>query len=321
MNFYAPSFRFIHVMSALALAWSAGGAAAGSGDLPQVFTFAAGYRVDSPSPSNFVEYGVIRKCGDAWCMDVERYDSAKLLPRVPTKYVHEMNAPYGGTTCLNGPVSRVRKDVVEQERPKIRRELDGILVETRNFRYRWATDASAPSGYKLVEIARSVDRAQLEQVVGFAFAADRPVGGDVTPAQVAWKYKGEIYAKTAFTGVSGQWSFKSSIIDFRRFQVTENGAVLALTEPGQPAIVKKYGGPMWVHNSIIMARSPSPIAPIVEEYGHDFNRDGCFNESGHNKMMLPVAGDASGVLAFVYIEYTADIERGFPMMSVGRYYR
>lgn len=321
MTCYKPSFRCVHVIPALALLLSAGTEAARSDDLPNVLTFAAGYRLDSPSPRNFVEYGVIRKCGDTWCMNVERYDSAKLLPRAPTKYIHEMNAPYGGTKCLNGPISRPSKDVVEEETPRINREPDGISVETRNFRYRWAADASAPGGYKLVGIAQRAGGTQLEQTVGFAFASDSPVEENIMPVQVAWKYKGEIYAKTMFTGVSGEWAFKPSIIDFRRFRITENGSVLALTEPGQPAVVKKYGGPMWVHNSIILARQRGVIAPVLEEYGHDFNRDGCFNESGHNKMMLPVAGGDSSVRAFVYIEYTADIERGFPMMSVGRYYR
>jgi hypothetical protein len=317
MLIYNSNLRITHAFTVFALFCASAAAAAENDKLPNLFTFAAGYRIDAPSPRNFVEYGVIGKCGNEWCMSVERYDSSKLLSRVPTKYLHEMDAPYGGAGCLNGPVSRVRFDVVEAEKAQVRQDADGISVETKNFHYRWSIDATASNGYKLVEAVAGGVR--LEQVVGFAFASGHALSGDISPTQLAWKYKGEIYAKTAFTGVAGEWDFKPSIIDFRRFRSTENGAILSLTEPGMPAIVKKYGGPMWVHHSIVLSRARKSIAPLIEEYGHDFNRDGCFNESGHNKLMLPV-GDEN-VTALVYIEYTADNERGFPMMSVGRYYR
>jgi hypothetical protein len=78
---------------------------------------------------------------------------------------------------------------------------------------------------------------------------------------------------------------------------------------------------MWVQNSIVLARERGAIAPLIQEYGHDFNRDGCFNEPGHNKMMLPIPDENGGVQALIYIEYTSDFLRKFPMMSVGRYYR
>lgn len=287
----------------------------------KVFTFAAGYRVETPTPRNFVEYGVIRKCGTSWCVNIEKYDSAKLLPRVPTKYIHEMNAPYGNHSCSNGPVSRVAKDVIEEGKTQLRVDRDGIYFQIKDYRYHWIVDEKATNGYTLAEITVGTINKSLEQTVGFAFSSDSEFVGDLLPEQVNQKYRGEIYAKTAFTKVDGPWDFKPSIIDFRSFKVIDDGAVLSQTEPGQPAIVKKYGGPMWQQNSIILTRGREVIAPVIQEYGHDFNRDGCFNEQGHNKMLLPVLGADGSVQDFVYIEYTSDFERNFPMMSVGRYYR
>jgi hypothetical protein len=317
MNLHVIWSTVARIVPALALLAVADAAQASGENLPHVFTFAAGYRIDAPSPRNFVEYGVIGKCGNDWCMSVERYDSAKLLGRVPTRYTHEMHAPYGAASCFNGPITRPRFDVVQAEKVTLRQDDDGVSVSAGKYRYRWAADAAAANGYKLVDV--SVQGTRLEQGVGFAFSSDHALAGDIAEEQIDAKYKGEIYAKTALSGVAGDWEFKPSIIDFRRFKLTENGAVLALTEPGLPAVVKKYGGPMWVQNSIILKRENKSLAPLVQEYGHDFNRDGCFNESGHNKLMLPV-GDEN-VSAIVYIEYTADNERGFPMISVGRYYR
>ena len=56
------------------------------------------------------------------------------------------------------------------------------------------------------------------------------------------------------------------------------------------------------------------------EYGHDFNANGCFDEFGHNKLMLPILRN-SAVIAFLFIEYTPDKLDGVPMLSVGRYFR
>lgn len=78
---------------------------------------------------------------------------------------------------------------------------------------------------------------------------------------------------------------------------------------------------MWVHSTVVLTRPDETIAPLVQEYGHDFDMDGCFNEQGHNKFMLPVSDSAGQVTALVYVEYTSDLKRGFPMLSVGRYHR
>lgn len=295
---------------------AAGGAMAADAPLPNVFTFAAGYRLDTPGPRNLVEYGVVGKCGTEWCIDVERYDSARLLAREVTAYTHAMRAPYG-SACVNGPIARVHRDAVEAGKATLRRDAAGIVVDAGKYRYRWESDASAPNGYRLA--GAEYEGSKLDQVVGFAFSSARALVGDISPAQVDATFQGEIHAKTALTGVAGDWQSKASSLHFQRFRETDNGAVLALSEPGLAAVVKKYGARMWVHNSIILKRERKPVAPLVQEYGHDFNRDGCFNEPGHNKMMLPIGSD--NVTALVYIEYTSDFLRGFPMLSVGRYYR
>jgi hypothetical protein len=191
-------------------------------------------------------------------------------------------------------------------------------VAWSDFRYRWVADPKARDGYTLAEVSYKRN-GPLEQAVGFGFSSNDELKGSLTKSQLAFYYKGEIYHKTAFTQVKGQWSYAPSTFDFRPYQEAQNGNVLIRSLAGDAAIVQKYGKPMWVQSSIVLARRAQAISPLVQEYGHDFNMDGCFNESGHNKLMLPI-GEGS-VAALVYIEYTSDVERGFPMLSVGRYYR
>lgn len=285
--------------------------------LPKVFTFATGYKLDAPVPRNIVELGVIKPCDGGMCMDVERFDSAKLLPRVPTSYMHEMHAPYGGQ-CFDGPVNTVHGDT-EQEKVYLHRADDGFSVVTTRFRYRWASDAKAASGYKLVGIVPAGGSESLGQAVGFGFGSNTQLKGTIAHDQIASYYNGEIYHKISTTGAEGDWTYAPSSIDFRVYQERANGTVLIHSRPGDPSVNKKYGKPMWVHSTVVLERDKGSVAPLMQEYGHDFSMDGCFNEPGHDKRMLPV-GDET-VTALVYIEYNADFKLGFPILSVGRYYR
>ena len=287
--------------------------------LPDVFTFAAGYKTDTQVPENIVELGVLKKCGrNGWCMDLSRYESAKMLPRVATGFMHAMHAPYGNGTCTDGAVTTIGGSLASGIKVKLTQEPDGFSLAWSDLRYRWITDPKAQDGYTLAEITHK-NGGPLEQVAGFGFSSQKEWQGNPTKADLAYYYKGEIFHKTAFTKVEGPWSYAPSTFDFRPYQENPHGDLLVRSTPGDAAIVKKYGRPMWVQSSIVLERGTAAVAPLSQEYGHDFNMDGCFNESGHNKLMLPIGKDS--VTALVYVEYTPDLERGFPMLSVGRYYR
>lgn len=287
--------------------------------LPDVFTFSAGYKTDTEVPENIVELGVLRKCGrNGWCMDLSRYESAKMLPRVPTKFMHAMRAPYGNGTCSDGPVATIGGSLTSGIKVALTQEQDGFALAWSDLRYRWITDPKAQDGYTLAEITHK-NGLPLEQVAGFGFSSRKEWQGDPTKADLAYYYKGEIFHKTALTRVEGPWSYAPSSFDFRPYQENLQGNLLVRSIPGDATVVKKYGKPMWVQSSIVLQRGTSAIAPLIQEYGHDFSMDGCFNEPGHNKLMLPIGTDS--VTALVYVEYTPDAKRGFPMLSVGRYYR
>ena len=286
-----------------------------------VLTFAAGYRIDPSNPHNIVELGVLTRCGAAWCLTVQRFDSASMLARVPTTHMHEMHAPYGAGACRNGAVHTIVPDQGENSKVKVVADPAGFTVSANKLRYRWLADPSARGGYSLEDIAPLAGGTKPDQAVGFAFTSEREMQGSLKRAQFAAHYKGEIYKKTAFTKAAGAWSFAPSTINPGLFAERENGAVLSLSQPGQATVVQKYGKQMWVQNTLVLAREQGTMVPLVQEYGHDFDMDGCFNEPGHNKLLLPAAGKGSAVQALVYIEYASDRLRGFPMLSVGRYYQ
>lgn len=295
-----------------------GALAADEARLPPVFTFSVGYKTGGPASKNVVELGVITECGKgARCMDVRRYDSDTLLPRVPTRYNHDLHAPYGTGMCTNGPVMTIQGRSDSAVKVRLQPTQDGFAVSFADFRYRWVVDSKVRDGYKLAEVSH--DDTPLDQAVGFAFVSDKEMKGDIRKADLASYFKGEIFHKTALDGLDRPWTYAPSSFDFRKYDEAENGHLLLRSLPGDARVVKKYGKPMWVQSSIVLQRGPEKIAPLIEEYGHDFTMDGCFNEFGHNKMLLPVG--TGNVSALIYVEYTPDKQRGFPMISVGRYYR
>lgn len=287
--------------------------------LPTVFTFSAGYKINAPLPENIVELGVIKKCGgNEWCMSITRYHSAKMLPRVPTRYRHVMHTPYSKGTCSDGSIATVKGASSTGIKVRLQQSEEGFSIAVANFLYRWVVDTKAQNAYSLAEIRYKNDET-LEQTVGFGFSSDEILRGSLIKSDLAYFYKGEIYHKTALAKVEGPWEYAPSSIDFRPYQEGHRGDILIRSIPGHALVVKKYGRPMWVQSSLVLARGAETIAPLVQEYGHDFNMDGCFNESGHNKLLLPVG--KNNLTALVYVEYTPDNERGFPILSVGRYYR
>ena len=97
---------------------------------------------------------------------------------------------------------------------------------------------------------------------------------------------------------------------------------MGFDQPALPEIVRKYNKPMmWAHHSVLPPHANvRRLNYLLHEYGHAFNPNGCFDEFGHNNLLLPVhhGGAVSG---FVYIEYSPDKRDGVPMISVGRYFR
>jgi hypothetical protein len=123
-------------------------------------------------------------------------------------------------------------------------------------------------------------------------------------------------------GVMDEWFQKQSSLDFRKFRTFSSSQVMGFDQPARSEVVRKYNKPMmWVQHSVLPSQaSAGRLNYLLHEYGHDFNANGCFDEFGHNKLLLPVL-HGGAIAAFVYIEYSPDTRDGVPMISVGRYFR
>lgn len=284
----------------------------------EVLQYAVGYRVAAPRLQNVVELGTLYRCKTGYCVDRQVFEGRLNLPVSNLPYKHQLKAPYRSPKCQDGPIRIVRGDFSHSLANMVSL-LDERRLQVRvaGLQYDWERDGDAASGYRLVDIARDQGAEPLDQVVGFAFAGQR-LSGVLMPEQLMPRYAGEMFHKDMRMTPSDDWRAQSSSLLAERFRKVSGAPVLTLSNLGKPEVSERAKRDIWVGNDLVLAPE-SEGGALVQEYGHDFNANGCFDERGHNKQILPVLRDGK-VMAMVYVEYTPDIRDGVPMISVGRYY-
>jgi hypothetical protein len=255
-------------------------------------------------------------------MEYEEFPAKDNLPRSPLPYRHEMDAPYGKDRCINELITTIHGVVHRDVPAQVIGEGRGFTLRAGNYEYTWERDTSPARGFVLVSARETGSDGVFGQPVGFAYESEDQRGRQIRPIDLSGYFDGQIAHKDMLMGAMDDWSQKQSSIDFRKFRLSSTQPVMGWDIPALPDIVRKYKKPMmWVHHSVLPPQAISDrLNYVLHEYGHDFNANGCFDEFGHNKLLLLIrAGDL--ISAFVYIEYNPDPRDGIPMISVGRYFR
>jgi hypothetical protein len=284
--------------------------------------FSAGWRVGKPVSQNVLHLAALFRCGVDWCMEYEEFYGKDNLPRSPLSYRHEMNAPYGKNGCNNELATTIHGFIHRDVSAQVIDEGQGFVLRAGDYEYTWERDLSPAGGFVLVKVREIGSDEVFDQPVGFAYESEDQRGRQIRLGDLSGYFNGQIAHKDMLMGAMDDWSKKESSIDFRKFTPSSTQPLMGWDIPALPDVVKKYKKPMmWVHHSVVTPQANSGrLNYVLHEYGHDFNANGCFDEFGHNKLLLPVFyGDL--ISAFVYIEYNPDTRDGVPMISVGRYYR
>lgn len=290
----------------------------------EVFNFAVGWRVDSALSENVMQLGTVYPCPTGWCAMVEVYSGKQNLPRGRLNYRHGMQADTHAQGCTDEYLTTVKGARSAELKVQLRSAGSGYVLEAGRYRYVWSPDLEKPAGYLLKEAGEIASGGlQYSQPVGFSYWSDDTRETHFERSQYNGHFDGKIAHKDALKGVSDDWKETRTSIDFRKFSVSTDGSpVLGLTTGGHPEVLKRMKKPVKVHQSVLPPSNHKGdrLRFFNHEYGHDFNANGCFDEFGHNKFMLPVVRENS-VQGFVFVEYTYDKFDGVPMISVGRYHR
>lgn len=295
-------------------------APAAAAALPLAYCFSAGWRSGGAQGHTWVALGVVYRGDDGWCAEIEAFSGRANLPLVPLSERHAMHTPSGQQQCFDGPIKTVNGMRTEERGVGVSIDADGLRWRLGGRAFEWRRDALG--GFVLAELGDpgTADGA-VDQAVGFAYEADEFSSAFGSPQDLG-AFDGEIQHKNANSTAGAPWEHKRSTMDFARFaHVRPGSAVRNFAVPGQAHVVARYGKPMWVQHGLLLLPPASPrLRWLLHEYGHDFNHNGCFDEQGHNKLMLPVL-QRGQVEALVYVEYTPDPRDGVPMVSVGRYFK
>lgn len=300
-----------------ATAWS-------EGEKDRVLNFSAGWRVDSLLPENILQLGSLYSCGSGWCVDIEEFRGSLNISRQRLDRRHGMQADTGSRNCTDEYLTTISGARSIALTAKLQKTKTGYLLEAGRYQYVWILDPKNPSGLLLQGIEElSPEGMQYSQPVGFAYWSDDFRNIRFERSQYDAYFDGDIAHKNMRMGVGDDWQITRTSMDFRKFTADANDPqILGLTQSGMPEVLKRMKKQIKVHHSVLppLDTMTGQLRFFNHEYGHDFNANGCFDEFGHNKLMLPVVQNNS-IVAFVFAEYTHDKQDGVPMLSVGRYFR
>lgn len=281
-------------------------------------TYSAGYRVTGMRTQNILHLGVVTACGAHWCLRFRRYEGALNLPRSFTAQWHAMD-PGKSLKCEDSRIGTVNGEMVGPIQGDFLFSEKYAEFRGGGYKIEWVADITVPGSYLLKSLTDEKESKYIDQAVGYAFSRVVRQDGPIQSEKQFRKYSGEIFHKNMKTRVEDAWEYKSSTLDMRRFSSSGDLGVFHLTVPGSENATRHARRKVFVHHSFSVYYEYSTLTPLVHEYGHDFNANGCFDEPGHTKLLLP-ASVRDIIDGFVYIEYSADVLDGIPMISVGRYY-
>lgn len=288
----------------------------------KAFSFAVGWRTIAGQPENEVQLGVIYRCQSDWCASVESFSGKENYSRRPIGLRHQMVAPYPRLNCNDEYLTTVEGVASVTNQVTVEQGDKALTLTIGTYTYSWTQDHSTKGSYFLAGVKNLRTGGSLEQAVGYAYQGSGSASELTGIEQLGGFFSGEIDHKDTLAGVSAEWKHTATSIDVRKFRrYSDRADVASYSQPGHPDVLKRMRFPIWVHNSLaILPMRGEGLRYVLHEYGHDFNGNGCFDEFGHNKLMLPVQRDGN-TIALVFVEYTPDNLDGVPMLSVGRYFQ
>jgi hypothetical protein len=280
--------------------------------------FAVGYGTPGKLMNNYVLVGDYTFKEKSLVAEYKEFDAnADLKPKKSALHL-KLEAPYGKNTCedkiIDIPSASAERSV------KGAWQIDGkiLKITINTLTYEWEVEDGSEGGYKLRSIKDGATNQNLPLAVGFAYLSkNENVPTKVKKENFLPYYRGDIYHKNNNAVAKTPWEFKPSGLKISAFSESNNGDVLNYSSAG----TKENKG-AWVGNGILLNHNKNFNNTIYQDLGHDFNKNGCYDEFGHNKVILAAYGAElpSLIRNMVYIEYSYTFD-GFPMISVGRYYR
>lgn len=282
------------------------------------WVFVAGYGTNAEPMDNYVLIGELHfSARDATANYAEYEADADRKPSKAEPFLQDLQAPYGVHGCTNKVIDIPTPASHHSDKVEWSRNGDKVQIATGTLNYEWQADPARGAGaYKLTGLTDKNGK-DLPLAVGYAYATKkRPDLAPLRREKLLPYYNGEMYHKDNYAYAPTPWKALPTGLKISIFTSRYDGNVLSYSSPG--TVVNKGA---WVGNTILLNYDKANPMVIYQDLGHDFDKNGCYDEYGHAKVMLAAPnGDEPVISRILFIEQSYTF-KGFPMLSVGRYYR
>lgn len=282
------------------------------------WVFAAGYGTKSEPMDNYVLIGELDFSERDAAANYAEYEAdADRKPSKAAPFLQDLQAPYGVHNCVNKVIDIPTPSAHHSSKAKWTRSGNKLQITVDSLNYEWQADPAGGDGaYKLTKLTDNSGQ-EMPLAVGYAYAAKkRPDLAPLRREKLLPYYNGDIYHKDNYAYAPTAWKAMPTGLKISIFTERYDGNVLSYSSPG--TVVNKGA---WVGNSLLLNYDKSNPMLIYQDLGHDFDKNGCYDEYGHAKAMLAAPnGDENVISRMVFIEQSYSF-KGFPLLSVGRYHR
>lgn len=277
--------------------------------------FAVGF-LSPQSSNNFIQIGDVAFAGNELRVNYQEFDARQNRKPVQTSFPHKFFSPAPRKACRDVTIKIPSESRRVTQDGNWRNEGGILRLEIGSRTYEWEPLDNRQDSFRLRLIRGAAPGQGESAVVGYAYAAQTATA----PARLKKDsfydyYDGHYFHKDNNATAFSPWQSQRTGLKISAFEQTENDDVLAYSS----ADSKDARAP-WVANGILLNQGPDRSI-VYQDLGHDFNRNGCYDEYGHNKVMMPAQYDRQGkVSAIVFVEYSYAYD-GYPMLGVGRYFK
>ncbi|PIV09095.1 hypothetical protein COS31_02000 [Candidatus Roizmanbacteria bacterium CG02_land_8_20_14_3_00_36_15] len=238
----------------------------------------------------------------------------------PTKSAKKhgaMDAPYApNATCvapintsINKPTAKSNNDFVCSWEV-----IDNILkVRIGTVTHEWRLVDQTSFSYRINKDLIGSGTNVYSETDGFGYLTDSVSSEKIFQSNLLDYYRSELMQNVEPN--DNPWTYFQTSLSSTVFKPTTDPNVVSYSHAAPFTGHKK----MWGETSILFNDAPSSNLMIFINGGHDYNENGCLDETGHSQQMLGVK-EGDKITKMVGIEYSWETD-GYPILSILRYYK
>lgn len=245
------------------------------------------------------------------------FNANKNAPATRTDKKHgDMNAPYCVGECPPGPFYKPTSTSEGNYTGTWQTDGDILTISLGNNTHEWKLMDQANGYYRInKDIVGNSSTINYSNTDGFAYLTDSIKSGKISKANLLNKYSTDALHNN-FYKATPEWTFQNSTLYSYNYKPTSNPNVVSFSTPTTYASDPE----ILVQSSMLFNDSPISNLMFFIDQGNDINKNGSLDEGRHSYQVLGVK-EGNLITKMVGVEYFSDSTKGYPILSIFRYYK